>query len=196
MQSQLIKNKNKVQFIRNRIPDNYNRYLDPHVGNGSVFMKIKPKKWLINDRNIDRYNMWRSIKRRPDALIKCISSNYFEDVSYHVRAAMFMYIQYNHHRNNGSFYENISKTSKFMNETDGQISNMEPNDFLFNLVERNDFVYISRPFISMDTLYFLDEKEVKWMAVYPNNFQIRESFKQHNIEPITFNEDEVLVKNF
>ena len=64
-------NKSKyLKHIIKYIPDEYNTYIEPFVGSGSVFLKLKPNKWIINDLNKDLINIWNTVKDSPDEIIK------------------------------------------------------------------------------------------------------------------------------
>ena len=64
-------NKSKyLKHIIKYIPDEYNTYIEPFVGSGSVFLKLKPNKWIINDLNKDLINIWNTVKESPDDIIK------------------------------------------------------------------------------------------------------------------------------
>ena len=52
--------------------DQYNRYIEPFLGSGAVFLKIEPENWIINDLNKDNINMWRTVRDEPEYLIKGI----------------------------------------------------------------------------------------------------------------------------
>lgn len=47
----------------------YNRFIEPFVGGGSVFLSIKPQKLHINDINPHLINMYRVVKDNPEELI-------------------------------------------------------------------------------------------------------------------------------
>ena len=51
------------------IPSEYNTYIEPFVGSGALFLRLEPKKWLINDLNKDCINIWNNIKENPKDII-------------------------------------------------------------------------------------------------------------------------------
>ena len=64
-------NKSKhLKHIIQYIPDKYNKYIEPFIGSGAVFFKLKPNKWIINDLNKDLINIWYTVKDSPDEIIK------------------------------------------------------------------------------------------------------------------------------
>ncbi len=53
-----------------RIPKNYSRYYEPFVGGGAVLFSLRPKKFVINDKNKEIINVYRTIQENVDSLIK------------------------------------------------------------------------------------------------------------------------------
>jgi DNA adenine methylase len=54
------------------IPTEFNTYIEPFVGSGSIFLSVQPEKWIINDINEDLINTWNLIKQNPNQLIKSL----------------------------------------------------------------------------------------------------------------------------
>ena len=49
-------NKSKhLKYILPHIPK-FERYIEPFVGSGALFLKLQPDKWIINDLNKDLIN--------------------------------------------------------------------------------------------------------------------------------------------
>ena len=68
-------NKSKVlKYILPHIPKEYNTYYEPFVGSGSLFLKLEPKKWVINDLNKDIYKIWKYVQKDSTPFI-----NYFKN---------------------------------------------------------------------------------------------------------------------
>lgn len=66
-------NKSKyIKKIEPFIPDFDGTYIEPFIGSGAVFLKVQPKKWIINDLNSDLINIWKLVKNNPDYLINTI----------------------------------------------------------------------------------------------------------------------------
>ena len=63
------KSKHINKFI-NYIPEFTGTYIEPFVGSGALFLKLQPKKWIINDINKDLINIWNEVKNNPDEMIK------------------------------------------------------------------------------------------------------------------------------
>ena len=51
-------------------PGNYDRYIEPFLGSGAMFLALQPKKFIINDISKDCINCWKSIRDYPDYIIK------------------------------------------------------------------------------------------------------------------------------
>jgi len=62
------KSKHINKFIK-YIPEEFERYIEPFVGSGAMFLKLQPTKWIINDINKDLINIWKCIKKNPDEII-------------------------------------------------------------------------------------------------------------------------------
>ena len=63
---------NKSRHLRHiipYIPDDYNTYYEPFIGSGALFLKLQPKKWVINDVNKDLINVWENVKNNPEIII-------------------------------------------------------------------------------------------------------------------------------
>lgn len=54
--------------IRERMPENYNRYFEPFVGGGALFLDLQPADAVINDLNSALVGAYRFIKDEPMAL--------------------------------------------------------------------------------------------------------------------------------
>ena len=68
-------NKSKVlRHILPHLPTQYNTYYEPFVGTGALFLKLEPKKWVINDLNKDIYKIWKYVQKDPQPFI-----DFFQD---------------------------------------------------------------------------------------------------------------------
>ena len=61
--------KRHLKHILPHVPDSYNTYIEPFIGGGSLFLRLKPKKWIINDINTELIDCWKMIKTEPNLLI-------------------------------------------------------------------------------------------------------------------------------
>jgi len=70
---------NKTRFLKTiiqELPEKYNTFIEPFVGSGALFLKVEPKKWIINDANTDLINIWKTIENDYKIIIK-----YFKNFS-------------------------------------------------------------------------------------------------------------------
>lgn len=58
-----------LKYIIPHIPREYDTYIEPFLGSGSMFLKLQPNKWIINDINRDNINMWESVMDDPESII-------------------------------------------------------------------------------------------------------------------------------
>lgn len=58
--------------LQERLPDKYNCYYEPFVGGGALFLRLAPKKAVINDVNVQLINVYKQLKRDPEPLISLI----------------------------------------------------------------------------------------------------------------------------
>lgn len=63
-----------LKHIYPYIPNNYNTYIEPFVGSGSLFLKVQPDKWIINDINEILIILWKLVQSNPEVIIKKIKS--------------------------------------------------------------------------------------------------------------------------
>ena len=56
--------------IENRLPDEYNNYIEPFFGGGAVFFKLCPSHAIINDMNVELINCYNQVKNNLDLVIK------------------------------------------------------------------------------------------------------------------------------
>jgi len=69
-------------------PDNYNRYIEPFLGSGSVFFHVRPKRALLGDANPDLVFAYNGIKadwRRIVSLLQEHQNKHSNDYYYDVR---------------------------------------------------------------------------------------------------------------
>lgn len=59
-----------MSFIENKCPLNYNKFIEPFVGAGSVFMNFLPNSAIINDINFDIINLYLCVKNSVEGLIE------------------------------------------------------------------------------------------------------------------------------
>ncbi len=71
--------------ITELMPKNFTDYYEPFVGGGAVLFHTQPKNAVINDLNEDLINVYNTIKKNPEELIKDLKthkneSEYFYDL--------------------------------------------------------------------------------------------------------------------
>ena len=64
-----------LEIINLLMPSDYNTFIEPFVGGGSVFLSIQPNKLIINDLNQELIITYRVIKSTPQALISLLQEH-------------------------------------------------------------------------------------------------------------------------
>lgn len=60
---------NHLKHIIPLIPQFTGTYYEPFLGTGAVYLKLLPKKAVLNDLNKDTVNIWNLVKRNPKYII-------------------------------------------------------------------------------------------------------------------------------
>lgn len=55
------------------VPEKYNRYFEPFVGGGAVFLALAPRQAFINDSNEQLINLYRQLKSNPAEIAEVIN---------------------------------------------------------------------------------------------------------------------------
>jgi DNA adenine methylase len=58
-----------LKYIIPMVPESFDRYIEPFVGSGALFLDIHPERWIINDLNNDIYTLWLTIKNNLKTLL-------------------------------------------------------------------------------------------------------------------------------
>jgi DNA adenine methylase len=53
----------ELKYIMPLIPKNINKYFEPFVGGGAVYLSIKAKEYYINDKSDELINLYKSIQK-------------------------------------------------------------------------------------------------------------------------------------
>ena len=64
-----------LPVLREKLPQNYNRYFEPFIGGGALFFDIAPKEAVINDFNGELINSYIQIKNNPTQLIELLKGH-------------------------------------------------------------------------------------------------------------------------
>lgn len=75
--------------IKKNLPSDYNRYIEPFLGGGSVLLFLAPKSALVNDLNSELINMYKVVRNYPKNLMKLLDhhdENISEDYYYKIRS--------------------------------------------------------------------------------------------------------------
>jgi DNA adenine methylase len=54
-----------ISQIKKYLPTDYNTYIEPFIGSGSILLALSPNKWIINDLNNDLIGIYNQIKNNP-----------------------------------------------------------------------------------------------------------------------------------
>lgn len=82
----------KNWFVRNqryRIPQQYNRYIDPFLGGGSLFFFLEPPQAILNDINVELITTFRAIQNNWQGVerqLRVHARNHNNDYYYRIRA--------------------------------------------------------------------------------------------------------------
>lgn len=62
-----------LEALQSRMPESYNRYYEPFIGGGALFLTVSPKKAVINDTNEQLINLYRQLQTNHSEVISIIS---------------------------------------------------------------------------------------------------------------------------
>ena len=73
-----------LKYFKSLIPE-FDLYIEPFFGGGSVFFDLKPKHSIINDHDFLLMSYWKSVQKNPEVLIDKISkyANLTDKTSYY-----------------------------------------------------------------------------------------------------------------
>ncbi|MHA1291472.1 MAG: DNA adenine methylase [Promethearchaeota archaeon] len=76
-----------IPQIDKYIPREFNKYIEPFVGGGTLFFYLLPQKAILIDNNWDLINCYNVIKNNVEELIRSLKSHKYEkDYYYRIRA--------------------------------------------------------------------------------------------------------------
>ena len=61
-----------VKNYSEHFPTNYNKYIEPFLGGGSVFFYLKPRESILSDLNSELINVYKCIKEDNVNLLKIL----------------------------------------------------------------------------------------------------------------------------
>lgn len=168
----------KNWFVRHqihRIPQQFNRYIDPFLGGGSLYFYLEPQKAIINDINEELITTYRAIKNNwqdVERILKIHAHKHNQEYYYLIRkrntrkdtttAARMIYLNrtcFNgiyRVNTNGNFNVPIGTHKNVLLPTDQfqrrstilQNAHIMCGDFepVINLAEYNDFLFCDPPY--------------------------------------------------
>jgi len=92
------------------IPKNYNKYFEPFLGAGAVFLHLKPQKAILNDMNTELIEAYKVIRDAPKQLIEELKKheeNNSKEYFYKIR-------QWDRDKKFFNELSNIHKTARFI----------------------------------------------------------------------------------
>ncbi|NLD48530.1 MAG: Dam family site-specific DNA-(adenine-N6)-methyltransferase [Clostridiaceae bacterium] len=79
-----------ISKYRDSIPENFNRYIEPFLGGGSVFFALLPQSAIISDINEELINVYLSMQENPSKLADILEQHqkkHCSDYYYKVRSS-------------------------------------------------------------------------------------------------------------
>ncbi|MQS89575.1 Dam family site-specific DNA-(adenine-N6)-methyltransferase [Companilactobacillus mishanensis] len=64
-----------LSTIDDYLPKEFNRYYEPFIGGGAVFLHLRPAAATINDFNFELVNTWKVVKEQPDELLALLEKH-------------------------------------------------------------------------------------------------------------------------
>lgn len=102
MQTSANKNKNKpflkwaggktqiLDNLLNKVPDKFNKYIEPFIGGGALYFGLAPKNAIIADSNPELINLYNCISQNTPKIIEYLSQfKNTEESFYNIRSMIF-----------------------------------------------------------------------------------------------------------
>lgn len=61
-----------LDYIRPKMPENYNNYYEPFIGGGALFLSLQPRQAVINDTNEQLVNLYRQLQTAPAEVVRTV----------------------------------------------------------------------------------------------------------------------------
>lgn len=94
--------------IKLLMPTNYNKYFEPFIGGGALFFDLEKENSLINDYNVELYNLYTTLRDNPLELIESLKSHLNDSEYYYKIRSLDRDIE------NYNLLTNIDKASRFI----------------------------------------------------------------------------------
>ena len=174
-----------IKHLLNRMPDEYNNYIEPFLGSGCLYFAVSPKQAIINDINSDLIDVYRILKEHPTSIseylqafpktkeyyleLRGVSTREINDI---YKASRFIYL--NRFCFNGIYRTNMkgdfnvpygSKTGGVVSEDklvecskvlrNSEIYSLDFFDLL-NKINKDDFIYLDPPYVTHSNKIFVE----------------------------------------
>lgn len=150
-----------IEKIKNRMPRNYNKYFEPFVGGGALFMELQPSKCYINDANSELISAYKIVKSNPQDLMKLLDIH-----------------ENNHSKSPEEYFYEIRKMDRNANwsevsELDKVARFIYLNKACFNGMYRvNSKGYFNVPFNKKDTVNTYFKENLINISAYLNDKEV------------------------
>ena len=163
----------EIKLFEKYIPANYNQYIEPFVGGGSVFFHLNPSKAVIADVHSELIDFYKAIKNGDRDHIRTFMENHpnNEETYYDVRnnmnydtqlenAKRFYYLRKTCYRGMLRYNKQGKFNIPYGKYKTINFSDLENKDYdeLFNRTEvlKKDFEYIFKNYNDTNNFVFLD----------------------------------------
>lgn len=174
----------------------HNRFIDVCVNRGTIFRKLQPSNWIINEPYFSRYNIWNCIYNDPMKTISSIKSPVYNDICNYGNAGL--YLQHRDYNkiydtdgkiNDDYFTEEIENLSDYMHNSRGKISNRLIDEFIKEEIDTYDFVYADcirdEYNICKTSLKYIDNSYAKFIVLDVNTPENLAKYRAFNVQKIS-----------
>lgn len=185
----------ELPYIKENLPEKINRYIEPFVGGGAVYLNLDISNSLINDKSKELINLYKCIKRHDEEFLKKLKAIYEnwrlleEIVNNNSVALLKMYKEYrqelsissNDKKNtktkfNDKIYDFVISHSEEFNGILTAEFNIEINNFINEIVKNliskmNRMIKIENQKEKMNERDTLDNIECAFKSAYYMHFR-------------------------